>query len=210
MTDLTWEILNIIGTIAFAISGAFIAIDAKYDLLGVYILGFTTAFGGGLIRNLIIGLPVQNIWMQNTLFKFAFLAITLVLLLPNIWNDRWKVNSIEFFDAIGLAAFAIQGANYAVSTEVPIVAVIFAAIITGAGGGLLRDLFAGRKPMIFHSEIYALWAAIAGLIIGIDWVSGSYVTIVLFISIVGLRVLSLHYNWSLPRSFYVVKNDKEN
>lgn len=206
MTDVTWEILNIIGTIAFAISGAFIAIDAKYDILGVYILGFTTAFGGGLIRNLVIGIPVQNIWMQDTLFKFAFLAITLVLLLPNIWDARWKVNSIEFFDAIGLAAFAIQGANYAVSTEVPIVAVILAAIITGAGGGMLRDIFAGRKPMIFYSDVYALWAAIAGLIIGLDWVRGSYVTIFLFIAIFVLRILSLYFDWSLPRSFYIVKD----
>ena len=82
MTGMTWEILNIIGTIAFAISGAFIAIKVDYDILGVYILGFTTAFGGGLIRNLVIGIPVQNIWMQSTLFKFAFLAITLVLLFP--------------------------------------------------------------------------------------------------------------------------------
>ena len=206
MAGMTWEILNIIGTIAFAISGAFIAIKVNYDILGVYILGFTTAFGGGLIRNLVIGIPVQNIWMQSTLFKFAFLAITLVLLFPNIWNILWKVNSIEFFDAIGLAAFAIQGANYAVSTEVPAVAVVLAAVITGAGGGLLRDIFAGRKPMIFHSDVYALWAAIAGLIIGLDWVRGSYVTIFLFIAIVVLRILSLYFDWSLPRSFYIVKD----
>lgn len=77
---------------------------------------------------------------------------------------------------------------------------------------MLRDIFAGRKPMIFYSDVYALWAAIAGLIIGLDWVSGSYVTIFLFIAIVVLRILSLYFNWSLPRSFYIVKDKdtKEN
>lgn len=200
MTDVTWEVLNIIGTIAFAISGAFIALEAKYDILGVYILGFTTAFGGGLIRNLVIGIPVQNIWMQSTLFKFAFLTITIVLILPSIWGGLWK-KSIVFFDAIGLAAFAIQGANYAVSMEVPIIAVVLAAIMTGTGGGILRDLFSGRKPMIFYSEVYALWAAIAGLIIGLDWIRGPYVVIILFISIVVLRILSAYFNWNLPHYF---------
>lgn len=208
MTDMTWEVLNIIGTIAFAISGAFIALEAKYDILGVYILGFTTAFGGGLIRNLVIGIPVQNIWMQSTLFKFAFLAITVVLILPSIWGGLWK-KSIVFFDAIGLAAFAIQGANYAVSMEVPIIAVVLAAIMTGTGGGILRDLFAGRKPMIFYSEVYALWAAIAGLIIGLDWIRGPYVVIILFISIVVLRILSAYFNWNLPHYFNFKKEKEE-
>lgn len=201
MTDVTWEVLNIVGTIAFAISGAFIALEAKYDLLGVYILGFTTAFGGGLIRNLTIGIPVQNIWMQSTLFGFAFFAITVVLILPSFWGGRWK-KSILFFDSIGLSAFAIQGATYAVSMEVPIIAVVLAAVMTGAGGGILRDVFAGRKPMIFYSEIYALWAAIAGLIIGLDWISGSYVKVILFISVVILRILSAYFNWRLPHYFF--------
>lgn len=205
MTDVTWEVLNIIGTIAFAISGAFIALEAKYDILGVYILGFTTAFGGGLIRNLVIGIPVQNIWMQSTLFKFAFLTITIVLILPVSGEAFGKKHRV--FDAIGLAAFAIQGANYAVSMEVPIIAVVLAAIMTGTGGGILRDLFAGRKPMIFYSEVYALWAAIAGLIIGLDWIRGPYVVIILFISIVVLRILSAYFNWNLPHYFNLKKKE---
>lgn len=64
---MTWEILSIIGTIAFAVSGTLIAIEEDFDIFGFYILGFTTAFGGGLIRNLVIGIPVQNIWMQSSL-----------------------------------------------------------------------------------------------------------------------------------------------
>src|SRR5699024_8700461 len=118
VSKVTWDVLNIIGTIAFAISGALVAINEDYDLLGIYILGFTTAFGGGLFRNILIGIPVQNIWMQSSLFITAFFVITAVFLAPNVWEGRWK-KSITLFDAIGLAAFAIQGANTAVSQNLP-------------------------------------------------------------------------------------------
>ncbi|MGE6378159.1 trimeric intracellular cation channel family protein [Peribacillus muralis] len=107
---------------------------------------------------------------------------------------RWVV----FFDAIGLAAFAIQGANYAVSIEAPLIAVIMAATLTGAGGGMIRDIFAGRKPMIFHSEIYALWAAFADIAIGLGSIRGPYATFFLLIVIAFLRILSVYFKWNLP------------
>lgn len=198
---MTWEILSIIGTIAFAISGTLIAIEEDFDLFGFYILGFTTAFGGGLIRNLLIGVPVQNIWMQSSLFKIAFFVITLVFFLPNIWKGHLR-SSIVFFDAIGLAAFAIQGANFAMSFDAPLISVTLAAILTGAGGGMLRDIFAGRRPMIFHSEIYAIWAASAGLAIGLGLIKTSFLTYLLLTIIVLLRVASVHFDWNLPRYFY--------
>lgn len=195
---MTWEILNIIGTLAFAISGALVAIEEEYDILGVFILGFTTAFGGGLIRNLLIGIPIENIWQQDLLFVVAFLVITIVFIFPDKWMNDW-VRWVVFFDAIGLGAFAIQGANYAVSIEAPLIAVVIAATMTGAGGGMLRDVFAGRKPMIFHSDIYALWAAIAGFAVGFDILNGPYTTFVLLSFVVVFRMLSVYYNWQLPR-----------
>ena len=198
---MTWEILSIIGTIAFAISGTLIAIEEDFDLFGFYILGFTTAFGGGLIRNLLIGVPVQNIWMQSSLFKIAFFVITLVFFLPNIWKGHLR-SSIVFFDAVGLAAFAIQGANFAMSFDAPLISVTLAAILTGSGGGMLRDIFAGRRPMIFHSEIYAIWAASAGLAIGLGLIKTSFLTYLLLTIIVLLRVASVHFDWNLPRYFY--------
>lgn len=196
---LTWDILNIIGTIAFAISGVLIAVEEDYDIFGIYFLGFTTAFGGALVRNLLIGIPIENFWLQDYLFEIAFLAITIVYILPNKWISNWK-NCVVFFDAIGLAAFAIQGANYAVSINAPLIVVIIAASMTGAGGGMIRDVFAGRKPMIFRSEIYALWAVLAGLVIGLDWIRGPYATFSLLIVIVILRILSVYFNWNLPRN----------
>lgn len=197
--NLTWDILNIIGTIAFAISGVLIAVEEDYDLFGIYVLGFTTAFGGGLIRNLLIGIPIENFWLQDHLFEIALLAITIVYLLPYNWVINWK-NCVVFFDAIGLAAFAIQGANYAVSIDAPLIVVIIAACMTGTGGGMIRDLFAGRKPMIFCSGIYAFWAVLAGLVIGLDWIRGPYTTFSLLFLIVILRILSVYFNWNLPHN----------
>ncbi|WP_285766710.1 trimeric intracellular cation channel family protein [Peribacillus sp. SI8-4] len=194
---MTWDILNIIGTIAFAISGAFIAREVNYDLLGGYVLGFTTAFGGGLVRNLLIEIPIDLIWSQGFLFGIAFLGITIAFFLPDNWIGHLK-KWVIFFDAIGLAAFAIQGANYAVSIQAPLIAVIVAAVMTGAGGGMIRDVFAGRKPMIFHSEIYALWAAFAGFTIGLDVIRGPYATSFLLILIVVFRMISVHLKWNLP------------
>ncbi|HZG70797.1 MAG TPA: trimeric intracellular cation channel family protein [Chondromyces sp.] len=201
---MTEDILNIIGTFAFAISGALVAREEDYDILGVYVLGFTTAFGGGLVRNLLIGIPIESIWTQDYLFTIAFLAITIVFIVPNKWIDQWK-KGVVFFDAIGLAAFAIQGANYAVSIDSPLIAVIIAATMTGAGGGVIRDVFAGRKPMIFHSEIYALWAALAGFAIGLEWISGPYATFFLLIAIVLFRIVSVYFKWHLPHNAQVDK-----
>lgn len=198
---MTWDILNIIGTIAFAISGVLIATEEDYDLFGMYVLGFMTAFGGGLIRNILIGIPIEDFWMQGHLFEIAFLAITIAYILPNKWIVKWK-NAVVFFDAIGLAAFAIQGANYAVSIHAPLMVVIIAASMTGTGGGMIRDVFAGRKPLIFSSGIYALWAVLAGLVIGLGLVRGPYSTFSLLIIIVILRMLSVYFNWNLPRKAY--------
>ena len=196
--SMTWEILNIIGTLAFAVSGAIIAMEEDYDILGVHVLGFTTAFGGGTIRNLLIGSPIEEIWAQGELFIIAFIVNTIVFFLPNFLIEHWHRWGI-LFDAIGLSAFAIQGALVAVEIGSPLSAVIVAATLTGSGGGMIRDVFAGRKPMIFRADIYALWAALAGLIIGLGFIQGPWMTGALFALVITLRMLSVHYKWQLPR-----------
>jgi len=195
---LIWDILNYIGTIAFAISGAIIAMDEEYDILGFYVLGFTTAFGGGAFRNLLIGIPIEDIWAQDYLFIAAFFTITAIFLIPGHWLTYWDEWGI-FFDAIGLAAFAVQGATFAVHAGAPLSAVIVAATLTGSGGGMIRDLFAGRKPMIFREEVYALWAALGGLAIGLGLINGPWTTGILIVLIVVFRMLSVRYKWRLPR-----------
>lgn len=154
---MAWEVLSIIGIIAFAISGAIVAMEEEYDILGVYILGIVTAFGGGAIRNLLIGLPVSALWSQGKMFTIALVSITIVFLFPKLLLKHWSTWG-NFSDAIGLAAFAIQGALFAVQRELPLSAVIVATILTGSGGGIVRDLLAGRKPLVLKAEIYAVWA----------------------------------------------------
>lgn len=193
---MVWDVLNVIGTIAFAMSGAIIAMQAKYDMIGVYILGLITAFGGGVIRNLMIGIPITELWQQTTLFTIALITITIIFFLPS--HAVHHLEKWSLFDAIGLSAFAIQGAMHAHSIELPIMAIMFSAAITGAGGGMVRDILAQRKPIVLRQEIYLLWAMLAGLIIGMGWAEEPYQLYTLFCIILILRVISHKYGWSLP------------
>ncbi|MED0653580.1 trimeric intracellular cation channel family protein [Anoxybacillus geothermalis] len=195
---MTWEVLSIIGTIAFAISGAIVAMEEEYDLLGVYILGIVTAFGGGAVRNLLIGVPVSALWEQEPLFLVALAAMTVVYLFPKQMLPPWKRWG-NFFDALGLSAFAIQGALYAVNMGHPLSAVIVAAVLTGSGGGIIRDVLAGRKPLVLRAEIYAAWAILAGLAVGLKWAESPMELYVLLIVVAALRILSYTYGWKLPR-----------
>ncbi len=197
MIIMTWEVLSMIGTIAFAVSGAIVAMEEEYDILGVYILGIVTAFGGGAIRNLLIGVPVSALWEQGLFFQIALLSITAVFLFPSNLLKHWQKWG-NLFDAIGLSAFAIQGAIYAANMNHPLSAVIVAAVLTGIGGGIIRDLLAGRKPIVLRSEIYAVWAILAGVIIGLKIASSSWELYTLFILVTVLRVLSYTFDWKLP------------
>jgi uncharacterized membrane protein YeiH len=196
----TWEILNIIGTVAFALSGAMVAMEEEYDIYGVFVLGMATAFGGGIVRNLLIGLPVPTLWEQGTLLWTALLTMLVFFFLPHRIIRYWR-RSEPFFDAIGLSAFAVQGALYAAQLGRPLSAVIVAAVMTGIGGGIIRDVLAGRKPMVLREEIYASWTIVAGLCIGtgmIDW-NQPVQLYALCVTIVILRMLSVLYKWKLPR-----------
>jgi len=178
--------------------------EEEYDILGVYILGIITAFGGGAIRNLLIGVPVSALWDQSFYFVIALVSITIVFIFPTNLSkhwDRWG----NLSDAIGLSAFAIQGAMYAVELNHPISAIIVSAALTGCGGGILRDVLAGRKPLVFRKEIYVVWAIIAGLALGSGVLSQSWQLYSLFAVITILRVLSYTNNWHLPNKKWVPK-----
>jgi uncharacterized membrane protein YeiH len=191
-------LFSFIGTIAFAVSGAIVAMEEEYDILGVFVLGLVTAFGGGVIRNLLIGVPVTTLWSQGLYLRVAAIAILVVFLLPAAWIHRWKKGE-AFFDAIGLSAFAIQGALYAVNANLPLSAVMVAAMLTGIGGGMIRDIMAGRKPLVLRDEIYAVWALAAGLAIDVGDLKGTWELLALFAVIVVFRMLSVQYRWKLPR-----------
>jgi uncharacterized membrane protein YeiH len=193
---MVWDVLNVIGTISFAMSGAIIAMGVRYDIIGIYALGLITAFGGGAIRNLFIGIPIIELWQQTTLFIIAIITITIVFLLPNMFVHHLK--EWNLFDAIGLSAFAVQGAMHAHSIDLPLLAIMFSAAITGAGGGIIRDILAQQKPNVFREEIYLLWAMLAGFIIGLGWAQEPYQLYIVFIIILLLRVTSHRFGWCLP------------
>lgn len=198
LLELNLQFFSIIGTIAFAVSGAVVAMEEEYDILGVFVLALVTAFGGGVVRNLLIGIPITTLWGQGLYLKTAMIAAFLVFIVPVSWIRRWKTWE-ALFDAIGLSAFSIQGALYATQMKVPLSAVIVAAMLTGIGGGIIRDVLAGRKPLVLRDEIYAVWGMLAGLAVGLHWAEGTWQLPALFVAIVMLRMLSVTYKWRLPR-----------
>lgn len=197
---MAWDVFSFIGTFAFAVSGAIIAMEERYDLFGVYILGIVTAFGGGALRNVLLGVPSTVLWEQGFLFKVALISITVIFIFPKPLLTHWIKWGL-YFDAIGLAAFAVQGALFAVELDLPVSAAIVAACLTGAGGGIIRDVLAGRKPLVFKRDIYAVWAAAGGLFVAIGFYQYDILLYALFLTITVLRILSFHYHWKLPVNY---------
>ncbi|MFJ7186873.1 trimeric intracellular cation channel family protein, partial [Lysinibacillus xylanilyticus] len=134
---------------------------------------------------------------QDMMFQIAIAAITIFFIFPHRLIQHWHRWG-NFTDAIGLSAFAIQGALYAVKLDMPISAVVVAAVLTGSGGGIIRDLLARRKPLVLRDEVYGVWAALAGLMIGLQQFSGDIFLYVLFGVITVLRILSYMKKWRLP------------
>lgn len=194
---MNYEVLNIIGTIAFLASGAVVAMEEKYDIWGIYTLSLVTAFGGGVIRNILIGIPVSSLWDQHMLINLSLITITVLAILPKDWVNIWNKWG-HLFDAIGLSAFAIQGALYASELDQPLTAIVVSAVMTGIGGGMIRDMLACRKPLVLRDEIYAVWAMLAGIIVGLHLVSTTMGWYGLFVMVVILRMLSVFYKWKLP------------
>lgn len=200
-------VTSIIGTIAFSLSGAIVAIEEDYDMLGITVLGLVTAFGGGILRNIMLDLPMTVFWDQTNLFYVSFITIFLVYLSPQI-ATRWK--KIEIIsDAIGLAAFSISGALYGLDTYHHLGTAIVAAILTGTGGGIIRDLLAGKKPSVLCAEIYGSWSILIAMVIYyVTPTHPSFYLLIIFLTVV-LRLAGLTYDWHLPKkSFFVKRMDK--
>lgn len=160
------SVVEIIGTVAFAMSGALVAIDKELDYYGISILSIVTAVGGGIIRDVLIdkSLPAS---LENPAYIIVslFSAAIVIIFYRKIVN---YTNLLQYFDALGLAAFTALGAEVAVlqNFRQPFV-VITLAVMTGTGGGILRDVFAKEIPFVFRKEVYAL-ASIIGSIVFIS------------------------------------------
>lgn len=153
-------VLDLLGVAVFAASGALAAMAAGMDLLGILVLAAVTAIGGGTLRDVLLGRhPV--FWIKDPTPLFVIIA---AVILTVAWTQMWPVprNALLVADAIGLATFAIAGAQVAEEKDCPALIVIFMGTLTGAGGGVARDVLTAQVPLIFRTDIYAS-AAIAGI-----------------------------------------------
>ena len=201
-------ILELMGTIAFAASGALVAIDKKMDVLGVCILGLTTAVGGGIMRDLILGITPPAAF-QDPVFAMTAILVSLILFIPSVRQTLQRTGKIYDFlllvmDSIGLGLFTVAGvrAAYSANEGNLLFLCTFVGVLTGVGGGILRDTFAGNTPFIFVRHFYACASIIGAMLCAILWpVTGSLSAMIAGASVtILLRLLAARYRWSLPRA----------
>lgn len=192
------EILDFIGTFAFAISGIRLASAKHFDLFGAYVVGVVTAIGGGTLRDLLLG--VTPIWMTNPMY---LVCSGIALLWVIIFGKRIIRQEVTFFifDTIGLALFTVVGVEKALDLNFPLWVAVIMGTITGAAGGVFRDVFINEIPLIFRKEIYAMACIIGGICYGLlDWFN---VGMIINECVTGLcvflvRLLAVKYHLGLP------------
>lgn len=201
-------VVNIIGTLAFAASGAMIGLNKNMDIFGVCILGLATATGGGVIRDLILGLTPPMAFRDPTYAVLA-LATSAVFFSRRVrrvlmHNQRRYDRLLFWMDTLGLGVFSVVGVELAFSrsSRPTFFLLVFIGTLTGVGGGVLRDLLAQEVPYIFVKHIYAC-ASLAGaaLCAGLwSYVDSMYAMLAGMTAVVVIRVLAAHYHWNLPKA----------
>lgn len=197
-----FTILEIIGTIAFTISGVLIAIDKKMDILGMIILGLVTSFGGGILRDLLIGITPPSAFLKPYYFLISMIVSCLTFLVFQL-HIKFSHRLLLFvMDSIGLGIFTAIGINVAFKMGYDSFFIAsFLGIITAVGGGVIRDVLAGSKPYIFVKHFYAC-ASIIGSIIGFlvyKYINSTLAIILTVIIVFTLRVIAAHFHWNLPK-----------
>ena len=203
-SDAALDVLQIVGTIAFAISGVLVAGGRKMDWFGVVVLGVIVAVGGGTLRDLLLGAPV--FWIESPWFVVLAAATALVTValvsIPQVHLTTLHYRNLRLLsDALGLAVFAALGTQKALDMGTSGFVAITMGVITGIFGGIMRDILANRPPAVLYGGIYAL-AALVGcaMFVVLSETSVSPV-VVLWISvavILVLRVVAIVRHWSLP------------
>ena len=210
--EIFFSILEIAGTVSFAISGAMAALEKKVDLFGVIVLGITTALAGGIFRDMLVGRVPPAAFSDGTYMKIAFVTSVIVFLAAWMFSDKY-VNNIQvidtinnIFDAAGLGAFTITGAKVAMSMGYMDNSffVIFLGLVTGVGGGIIRDLMIGEIPFILRKRIYAVASLLGGCIYyvllskNVADMTAAFIGIGIVFS---LRMLATIFRWNLPKAF---------
>jgi len=199
--------IDILGTFSFAVSGAFAAMEKKLDPLGVLVISFVTAIGGGTIRDTLLGdFPVA--WLTNN--TIAWVIATSIITAIFFGSTLKKFDRLLFlFDAAGLGLFTMIGVQKGIQHGLSTGICITLGTITACFGGVLRDVLLNRVPLIFQKEIYALACIAGGILFFVMHKllfaeNASYSYIAGIITVFIIRLLAVRFNWSLPL-FYVKK-----
>lgn len=197
-------IIEVIGTIAFAISGIRMAAAKQFDWFGAYTVGLVTAIGGGTLRDILLNIPV--FWMQT----WWYLAVTGISLAVVIIFRKILVETkiLFIFDTIGLALFVVIGIQKTLGVDYPMWVAIIMGVITGALGGVLRDILLNNEPLLFQKDIYATACLVGGLVYWIIMTAGGSSMaqgLACAAAVIIIRLLAVKYSWSLP----VLLNNEE-
>lgn len=204
-------IVELLGTVTFALSGAMVAIRKQLDLLGIVVLGVITAVGGGMIRDIMIGINPPTLFVKPIYVTMAFVAVMVLFFVIRFGGLSIEVLESEeyerimnLFDAIGLGAFTVVGIDTAIAAGFRdyTFLLIFLGVITGVGGGLLRDMMADVTPAVLKKHIYAC-ASIAGAIcyvLLLDVLSDGVRLVISASLVVIIRLLARKYKWNLPKA----------
>ncbi len=210
IADYIMLIMELVGTVSFAISGALVAIACSLDLFGVITVGCVTAVGGGITRDLLIGKVPPAVFFKPEVLLLAFLTTLAVFVVASFNAKKFaglrkKLDRTNiFFDALGLGAFSVAGVEAARAAGFAdnMLLAVTLGVLTGVGGGILRDVFVNEKPYVLTKHIYAV-ASILGCIlyyiIGFYFERRIVATVVSVLFILVFRLLAAHYRWKLPK-----------
>lgn len=193
-----FSIIEILGTLAFAISGIRLASAKRFDWFGAYVVGFTTAIGGGTMRDVM--LSQTPFWMLDG----SYLVVTAFALLTVIAFGRYLIklnNTFFIFDAIGLGLFTVVGIEKTLAAGFPLWVAVIMGTMTGAAGGVLRDIMINEEPLIFRKEIYALACVFGGLVFWcctLFGMSDNLMQVTTAVSVILLRIVAVRFKLKLP------------
>ncbi|HLT50600.1 MAG TPA: trimeric intracellular cation channel family protein [Arenibacter sp.] len=193
---------DVIGIIAFAISGVMVAMDKKLDLFGVFIVAFVAAVGGGTLRDLLIG-DIPVLWLKESVYTYIIAGtVFFTILLRN--KLKYVRTSLLLFDAIGLGFFTLVGIAKGVNIGLMPIMCIALGTMTACFGGVIRDILCNGIPVIFRKEVYATACILGGasfFLIRKLPINEIYADIATVLIVIGIRLMALKFNISLPNIY---------
>ena len=198
MMDTLQVVIEFIGTFAFAISGIRQAAAKKFDWFGGFVCGFAVAIGGGTLRDVMLGLT--PFWMTSASYITCTIFAQLVVIVFTKHMKRLD-NAWMIFDTLGLALFTIDGLQKTLACGHPFSVAILMGCMTGAAGGVIRDVLLNNVPVIFKKEIYAMASIVGGLAywaLTIAHINAVWASITTFFVVCAIRWLAIRYHISLP------------